>query len=416
MRRIKWFALAGSALAVKRHAELARSDSTYNLLCDLVHINALASFSGTPLTESPVPAPLGSLVSPPTNPNPQSLPPNQNSGKFPRNHLPLVNSFSTKMFGFFGSQLIKPSPTQSSLPDRQLTANDLREEWDKAVHRDYASKIGGRNTIVAKSKELLNQHIPDLYEYDLYRKYESIVKLVNNYAVQSPVEENRPCQNGHSKLHKLSCGHHVYSEQRAYPCGKNCEAVQTNQQSFFCLLCARHHLDDTKIKVSRRWYDLLLPIFVNTKEELAWWLRVSNDMRQVEPAYLDPHGFILLPRIHCTIAMIRAYEIRQEDQMKKAIVTLLEPVLPRHPDITIIAPEYFEHCLIFQHELDNADSRVLAAFAIRLVLCQNGILSHDPMNTLKALDILLRPKLHELYDIVVNTIYHGVARSSFSTF
>ncbi|KAF2826491.1 hypothetical protein CC86DRAFT_406754 [Ophiobolus disseminans] len=229
---------------------------------------------------------------------------------------------------------------------RMLKAKDLIEEWDKVVYREHASRRSATNTIEAQTKEILKECNPTTYKNDTYKKYDSIFKLVDDDI--SHIRENRPCHNGSSKLHKLNYGHYVYSEHRQVPCGMNCESASPNEQSFFCLLCVRHNLNFTKVKVLSRWHDLLLPVSVKKREELEWWLKnEAHNMRQVEPAYLDPYGFILLPRINCIIAMVIAYEIRKEKEMKKAIVALLEPKLSKHPNIATTAIEYFEHCLIF---------------------------------------------------------------------
>ena len=288
--------------------------------------------------------------------------------------------------------------------DRKLTAHDLIEEWDKAVQHDYASKIGGKSTIEKQTAEFLKECTPHIYEYDVFKKYESIVPLVTNDDVyHGQLPENRPCQDRLFQLHKLVCGHYVYTETSETPCGGNCVEI-ADQKPFFCLLCVRHTLDFTKVKQSRRWHDLLLPIYVKKQEELTWWTQKAKEMRRVEPAYLDPYGFILLPRIHCTIAMVIAYEIRKEEEMKQAIIGILEPKSSQYPAIAAIGLEFFEHCLAFQQVLDNVDANLLAALSVQTILYHHGICDFNPIDLMNALCAPSQPDTNELYNIIINSM------------
>jgi hypothetical protein len=291
-------------------------------------------------------------------------------------------------------------------PYRKLTAHDLIAEWDKAVHHDYASKIGGKSTIAQQTAEFLKECNRVTYEYDVFKKYESIVQMVDdNDVYHRQMPENRPCHNRRSKLHKLNCGHYVYTETNETPCGVNCaENNVSNDKAFFCTLCVRHTLDFTKVKQSRRWHDLLLPIYIKKAEELAWWMKESDSMRKVEPAYLDPYDFILLPRIHCTIAMVIAYEIRKEEEMKQAIIGILEPKAAQYPAIAAIGLEFFEHCLVFQQVLDNVDASLLAGLSIQTILFHYGICDFNPVDLMNALCAPHHPHLEELYNIIINSM------------
>lgn len=133
-------------------------------------------------------------------------------------------------------------------------------------------------------------------------------------------------------------------------------------------------------------------------------------MRQVEPEFLGPYGYTLLPHIHCTIAMIVAHEGRKEEEMKATICRLLEPKSAERPEITTTALEYLEHCLIIQYCLDNADARMLAAFSIRLVLWRCQILDYDSNTLLNALGVPDRSKYDELLNIIEQSMFEWAGK------
>jgi hypothetical protein len=308
------------------------------------------------------------------------------------------------MVNIFKSAEFAPSP-KSSFFKPTVTAQGLRDEWDKTVHHDWSSKVGGKNTIDKMTYEFRKGCDPTTYEFHLWKQYDSILPLATDNDVASGhLQENRPCRNDKSKVHKLACGHYVYSEHEAVPCGKNCEEANPDNNSFFCLLCARHCLDFTKIKQSRRWHDLLLPTFAKKDQELAWWLQESSRMRKVEPAYLDPYDFIILPRIHCTIAMLRAYEMRKEQELKAAIISLLAYKAVEFPLIQRIGMEFFEHCLVFQHGIDNADLRLQAALSVRAVLHHCNITDFNLADLMNAFGVPNMPKTEEFWGIIVKSM------------
>jgi hypothetical protein len=98
--------------------------------------------------------------------------------------------------------------------------------------------------------------------------------------------------------------------------------------------------------------------------------------------YLDPHGFVLLPRIHCVIAMVRAYDIRAEAELREHIRLVLHAVMPNDTEVATVVVEYFDHFLVFHNNFKFADMRVLAACVAHLVLFDSSnLLDHQTILT-----------------------------------
>jgi hypothetical protein len=126
-------------------------------------------------------------------------------------------------------------------------------------------------------------------------------------------------------------------------------------------------------------------------------------MREVEPAYLDPHGYVLLSRIHCTIAMVRAHELRIESEGKQALVATLAPIEANISNVSTIAIEYFEHFLAYHDFLDHADMRTLVSIAVILIMRQQL----EPLNHHAVLTNFNAPpcaNFEELVEIAVRKI------------
>ena len=295
---------------------------------------------------------------------------------------------------------------EKSSPPRHFTAKDLIQEWSNAAHHDYSSKASARGQIVGYQHAFLREDPVNSYHLDIYHRYDSIIKLVTDQDTSLGAEENRTCKDGFSKLHKLRCGHRVYAEH-ACRCGANCQEPHLNDVNFFCLLCTRDAMKIVhQVKPSTRWHDLLLPTMAQPGRETAEWAQNEYIMRKVEPAYLDSHGYIILPRIHYMIAMVRASEIRQENLVKEAMTKNCSTGFGGIPNIDTVAAEYFEHFLVYHSSFDHADMRTLAVLAIRLAVHLRTY-GRLPVNQ----DVLLEkfgaphnPKINDLFLIAQNNI------------
>jgi hypothetical protein len=126
------------------------------------------------------------------------------------------------------------------------------------------------------------------------------------------------------------------------------------------------HLRLVKGSPLRRWHDLLLASATQTSREVAKWARAKYNAEEVEPAYLDPHGFIIIPRVHCTVTMVRVFEMKKEEEVKTSIVSIITPVMGTN--CSEAALEYFEHMLVYHRRFEHADMRILAALAVPLAL------------------------------------------------
>jgi hypothetical protein len=290
---------------------------------------------------------------------------------------------------------------------RHILSKELVEEWFNTIHDGF----GSRNVATFKIKEVMTPiftegDIHTRYDLDVYKKYGSIYTIDNDYSVAAGAKENRPCHNGDSQLHKLRCGHYAYSEYRQTKCGSSCEkSIQEDGQSFFCILCGRNKVSKNKHVggISRRWHDVLLPESIEPDFEMGKFEDTKMN-RQVEPAYLDPHGSILLPCIHCIIAMVRAYEIRAEAELKDHIRRVLSSIMPNDTAVAMVALEYFEHFLALHANFKFADMRVLAACSVHLVLFQSSKLV-DPHVMLQEFNPPVREDFRELFQLATDQIH-----------
>jgi hypothetical protein len=181
-------------------------------------------------------------------------------------------------------------------------------------------------------------------------------ELIKTDAATLEASEKCPCHKSVSKVCRLNCGHYAYSKYRQVKCGSNCEiSIQEDGQNFFCIFCGRAKVSKNWHVggILRRWHDVLLPEPIEPDFEMGKF-KDAEINRQVEPAFLDPHGYILLPRIHCVIAMVRAYEICAEAELKDHIRWVLGSIMLNDTDVAMVAVEYFEHFLALHF---NSSSR-----------------------------------------------------------
>jgi hypothetical protein len=118
---------------------------------------------------------------------------------------------------------------------RPLRPIELREEWQKVVYLTWATRNAATESIIAKTGHFMAGPIHDRYELDVYKKYDSIVKLTTDEDISNGAKENRPCHNGFSALHKLDYDHLAYSEIHPIACGKNCKVPIVNSKLLFCV-------------------------------------------------------------------------------------------------------------------------------------------------------------------------------------
>lgn len=183
------------------------------------------------------------------------------------------------------------------------------------------------------------------------------------------IERNGPCQEGHSRVHKLECGHIVLCEH-ATPCGSNCQedtAVSDNAR-IYCTLCLRRVLNWDVEHHNNRWQDLLLPTFIMEEKEGADWKTYENVVRASEPAYIDPSGNIIRPVTQLAVALIRSYERQKETFLKSKLKTTCLDILPL-PDeakhlVKTRALADFNRLLCHHHTFQHMDLRNLAALAL----------------------------------------------------
>jgi hypothetical protein len=239
---------------------------------------------------------------------------------------------------------------------RQLTAKDLIQEWRAAAFQGYVAKGQAERHIEDLVQRFLKKDPFASYHLDVYSRYDSILHVTSDDDVHNHgAEEPRPCGEVVTKVHPLRCGHLVFTEKESI-CLSNCQLGSDNQGQYFCLLCTRRNRHFRKWNLPDRWYKLLLPRASHLGTELA--KACQPGAVDAQPAYLDPHGHIILPRIHCTIAMVLAFEERKEAEVKALIRTV-------SPDRMVI--ELFELFLEHHHQFNHADMNYLAFLATTLL-------------------------------------------------
>jgi hypothetical protein len=288
---------------------------------------------------------------------------------------------------------------------RQLTAKDLIQEWHDTAHQNWSSELGADQYIKKLTQRFLKEDPVHSYSQDVFRRYYSIYRVTTKKEVHHHgAEETRPCLRTWSKVHKLDCGHTVFTEKETC-CAGNCDSIYGNcgGPQYFCQLCARDDLRVPDSALPDRWYDLLLTRC--GKPGQAAGKSAQPDMLEAQPAYLDQHGYVLLPRIHCTIAMVRASEIRKEEEIKTLIATIC-PI-----DNGRKALEYFEHLLVHHRAVKLIEMRLLAFLAIRL--SQYDMYNPtDRKELLASLGVEDHPEIETLFQIALdNSVQWGATVS-----
>jgi len=253
-----------------------------------------------------------------------------------------------------------------------ISARAMIQEWRNSTFNNTGNKYTADRRIESLEKQFLQEHPHHSYDLDKFRQYDSIFKLATEEDVSNGTAENRACQDGLSQLHYLRCGHFVFSDHIS-ACGPNCVEPQADVAHFFCLLCTRYSIQRAPLKASDRWQDLLVPTLNSPNKEAAVWSQNHALMRKVEAAYIDDEqGYIILPRVHYTIAMVRALDTRKEAAVKAALMSACATGLGKHKDIGPIATVYLDHFLVFRKCFKEVDMRILAVVAIWLALKDKG--------------------------------------------
>jgi hypothetical protein len=130
------------------------------------------------------------------------------------------------------------------------------------------------------------------HEYDdpLWETFGCIYRPITDIATSSLVTETRPCHYGISCVHKLTCGHYVWTDVRSQ-CGKTCEnSCAPEYDGFRCTLCIRKHAVANRVARNKRWQDLLLPPCVDIDRETKVFKEHGRLFRATEPVYLEPRS------------------------------------------------------------------------------------------------------------------------------
>jgi hypothetical protein len=133
--------------------------------------------------------------------------------------------------------------------------------------------------------------------------------LANRYLLPVrtiPVNKNddtEPCFTSNSRIHRLICGHTVYTHQPTL-CGKTCQIPLTNFAPFLCTLCERWDMVP-KGQVSRRSSNisaLTLPDFPDVDQsQIPFMLQA----RQCYVVYRLHNGALFVPFSVENMAMVR---------------------------------------------------------------------------------------------------------------
>lgn len=311
------------------------------------------------------------------------------------------------MFATLKNLLTGPRVKLDGASPDGASAVDLLNEWHNATYHNFLSQIGAKRRAESYTRDFLEQDPAEDYTKPESQRYESIFPLLTDKQNASQAPENRPCQDQHSQLHRLDCGHFIFFKD-GRDCGINCEVVNVPGTYIPCVLCFRIRLRQQHHFIRpKRWHDLLLPTFIDPTKESA---EFTKNTQMGEPAFLDSRGFIILPRNHYMIAMVRAIEIREErlliDKITQACASRAQKVV----DVGPIALEFFDHMLIFHHELKMLDMPAAAGLAIMLALEVRQNTSGNFDMILGSFGVLNSHQVASALHVAQNNIYDWAAQ------
>ncbi|KAJ4369676.1 hypothetical protein N0V83_005438 [Neocucurbitaria cava] len=235
-------------------------------------------------------------------------------------------------------------------------------------------------TLKIRSLELIirQQPIPAAYHKANTKFPAHIQNKTTDMDVNSGIPENRPCHSGHSRVHKLHCGHYVYCETPAQ-CGRNCDDVLEFKDSspLYCRLCVRHGLYRKLKRRPNRWYDLFLPSFEDPEGEIKDMEEYASVTRQSEPVYVDADGIIIHPNSPLLVALVRAAEWQREQQLGEQIkvVCVSKGLEPR---IIPVVFDKLNNLLRNHHHLLYAELATVGAISLCVTLSlEHGLVHYD---------------------------------------
>jgi hypothetical protein len=287
-----------------------------------------------------------------------------------------MHSFSTWSFSGGGDNnpMSEDGPSNSDAPvqanEAQRPARVTNPMWEAWKQVNLANKT--TKTKVADEIRILESrfHAWDLTfllgnEQEYRRTLTYVLDQVSDMKVSRGSPENRPCHGTYSKVHDLTCGHFVFSESPTL-CGKNCRDAHINEveknSMLHCTLCSRARINWDTGHYNKRWYDLLLPTFMDPEKEEADWEKYADVTRPTQPAYIAANDCIILPEGHSLVeihvAIIRAWEWKKEDFLIGEIPRVCGQIgYPRHVSTTAL--KNFDQLLRHHHMLSHADVRKL---------------------------------------------------------
>ncbi|KAF2243515.1 hypothetical protein BU26DRAFT_570206 [Trematosphaeria pertusa] len=308
---------------------------------------------------------------------------------------------------------------------RRDHSNALVRQWIANNLKDTSSRATATRRVLTFQRNYQNVfsavNPAPLYQTPLYNQWNSIEPLVTDTMVARGVAENRICHGQFSRLHRLTCGHLVYVAEAA-ACGVSCAGAARNNYagvgaSFHCRLCFRRRSGEERGRVLRRWHDALLPEFIDLGEEAREWEKFRWIARECEPAYVEPHGHIMLPRVADIMAYVRAFEINKEEEMMLKLDEVCSTGMGEHRDIGGLAKDFFGQLLRHHHVFVHAELGTLATVAVMLALHLKGVVGNYEL-LLEKFEAPPRPEcpFSTLYDIARNRIVELAAFSVLDDF
>lgn len=153
-----------------------------------------------------------------------------------------------------------------------------------------------------EDKTYREQQLRAVREYEEKLKDEPLSQHCLIHRV-STKEGTEYCYEGCSRIHRLACGHVIYTEM-ASMCGKNCSAPVSNYAPFMCAVCEHWKMVQSK-QVSRRssqFTELILPDFpALDQSQVPFFVRA----RACTAVYLLPKSHVLVLQSMKDIAVAR---------------------------------------------------------------------------------------------------------------
>jgi len=238
---------------------------------------------------------------------------------------------------------ITTKPTTTTISMRLLNAPSSKDDMDTTViNSEERSFHKHRLAAVAEHERLLaNTHPLPVRTLPLNKN-----------------DDTEPCFTGCSRIHRLVCGHIVYTHQPTL-CGNICKTPVPNFAPFLCTLCQRWDMV-RKGRVSRRSSSmsaLILPDFPDVDQSQTPFILQARECYIV---YRLHNGALFVPFSVEDMAMVRLLEKRQLGKLTLETMTDIQKTVGWSLAVVQAAGKALAACVEHQHLWSTATHDFLA--------------------------------------------------------